>query len=538
MNREQTARTGITGVLAEIGLLLLSALLFAFSFPSMVSKWGFFPLGFFAFFPIFIVIHRSGWVRVFVYGCIYGFICYALFNFWLLKFHPLAIFIVPIIYAIYGLILFPVLKIADSLFPKYGYIFQAVIWVAYEYLKAQGFLGYTYGTIGYSQYLFLPFIRISSIFGVWGVSLLVVYPSVFIGNALKNGIQGARTFVRRHRIDLYVFGGLFAASVIFGFVSKADFGDSRRWRVALIQHNVDPWKHDYDDALDILIDLSNKAREKDPEIIVWSETAFVPAIDYHTKYRRNRETYELVKKLKDFLAGQEMPYVLGNDDGVLRRIGREERLDYNAALLFRDGEIVERYWKTHLVPFTENFPFEKRFPRVYRLLIEADTHFWEKGTEYTVFEAGGVSFSTPICFEDTFGYLSRKFVQNGAEVIVNLTNDSWSFSVAAMMQHMSMAVFRAVENKRSVVRSTNGGITCIIDPNGNITAMIPPFTEGYLVDEAVVYTGTDTAYTRWGDWFGFLMVLSAACSILAGGLTRILKYRKMRSSKGDNDVGR
>jgi apolipoprotein N-acyltransferase len=538
MKRRNTTRTGFGGIIAELGLLLAAAVLFALSFPSMAADRGFFPLGFFAVFPIFIVIHKSGWVRVFIYGLFFGFVSYALFNYWLLKFHPLAIFIVPVIYALYFLILFPALKIVDALFPRYGYIFQAVIWVAYEYIKSKGFLGYTYGIIGYSQYPFLPFIRISSIFGVWGVSLLVIYPSAVIGNALKKGAKGAAAFLKDHRVDLLVYAGVFIAAVLFGIASKADLGDSKKWRVALIQHNVDPWKHDYEDALNILIDLSRKAAEQGPEIVVWSETAFVPAVDYHTKYRRNRETYELVLRLKEFLAAQDVPYVIGNDDGVLKRVGREERIDYNAALLFEGGEITERYWKTHLVPFTENFPFEKRFPRIYKLLVEADTHFWEKGTEYTVFHAGGVAFSTPICFEDTFGYLSREFIRNGAEVIVNLTNDSWSYSTAAMMQHMSMAVFRAVENRRSVVRSTNGGITCIIDPNGRITARIPPFTEGFLVDEAVVYNEGTTAYTAWGDWFGFIMMISGFCILAAGGLTRILKYRKIKATEGDHQVER
>ncbi len=108
---------------------------------------------------------------------------------------------------------------------------------------------------------------------------------------------------------------------------------------------------------------------------------------------------------------------------------------------------------------------------------------------YTVFDAGGVRFSTPICFEDTFGYLCRGFVSRGADVLVNITNDAWSFSVPGAMQHMTMAVFRAVENRRSVVRSTNGGMTNIIDPNGRILFSLPPFTEGYLSGTVPVHTG-------------------------------------------------
>ena len=523
-------RTGFRGtfkdVLIDFALLIASAGFFGLAFPSGVSKWGFFPLGFVAFFPIFIIIHRSGWVRTLVFGLIYGFVSYAFFNFWLLKFHPLAIFIVPVIYAVYFLMLFPVLKLADTLFPDYGYLFQAVIWVAYEFLKTRGFLGYSYGVIGYSQYLFLPLARISAIFGVWGVSLLTVFPSCFLGNALKKGFGRFSAFFRKHRIEAYVFAGLFAAAIIFGVVSKSDISDAKQWRVALIQHNVDPWKHGYEAALNLLVDLSEEAVKEDPDIVIWSETAFVPAIEYHSKYRRNRETFELVERLLSFLEEQDVPYVLGNDDGQLERIGAKGRVDYNAALLFEDGELKERYWKTHLVPFTEYFPFERTFPGIYEWLRNADTHFWEKGTEHTVFEADGVSFSTPICFEDTFGYISREFVRNGTDVIVNLTNDSWSFSVASMMQHMAMSVFRSLENKRTVVRSTNGGITCIIDPNGKITARIGPFIEGYLVDDAPVYSEETTGYTRWGDWFGYMMIALSGASLIGGIVLRLMRRRK------------
>jgi apolipoprotein N-acyltransferase len=234
--------------------------------------------------------------------------------------------------------------------------------------------------------------------------------------------------------------------------------------------------------------------------------------------------YGLVRELREFLSEQPVPFVVGNDDGQLAKDeqGRNIRVDYNAAILFEKGEIVETYRKLHLVPFTENFPYKERLPRIYQWLKDADTHFWEEGDEYTVFDAAGVRFSTPICFEDTFPYLNRGFVRHGAEVLVNLTNDSWSKAVACEMQHMSIALFRALENKRTLVRSTNGGITCVIDPNGRITAMLPPFTEDYLIAEAPVYTAEQTLYTRWGDWFAFLVSILAVLG-LAAGLARHLR---------------
>ena len=122
------------------------------------------------------MVRRAGWGATFLYGAFFGFASYALYNYWLGSFHPLTLIIVPPIYSVYFLAVFPLLKAADSLFPRYGFLLQTLIWVAYEFIKIQGFLGYAYGIMGFSQYLFLPLARLSSVTGIWGVSLLVVLP--------------------------------------------------------------------------------------------------------------------------------------------------------------------------------------------------------------------------------------------------------------------------------------------------------------------------------------------------------------------------
>jgi apolipoprotein N-acyltransferase len=435
--------------------------------------------------------------------------------------------VVPPIYAAYFLLVIPAMKLADTLLPVYAFIPQSALWVCYEYfLKSNGFLAYSYGNIGYSQYLFLPFIRISSLFGVWGVSFLVVSASALAAGPLRDGLRGAGRRIRLYAVPAAVYTALFAAALAFGVFSLSDLSAARQWRVALVQQNVDPWKGGYAayaESLDADLRQSERAMREKPDIVIWSETSFVPAIEWHTRYRTDPKVYQLVKKLRDFLAAQDLPYVVGNDDGQLKRMesGEEVRVDYNAAILFQHGDIVSTYRKLHLVPFTESFPFQNTLPRIYGWLKSADTHFWEKGAEYTVFTADGVRFSTPICFEDTFGDLCRDFFRAGADVLVNLTNDAWSFSVAGAMQHMSMAVFRAVENKRTVVRSTNGGITCIIDPNGRITRILPPFVEGNLVGEVPVYTAETTLYMRWGDWFPWAMLVLAAGFLLAGAVGKL-----------------
>jgi apolipoprotein N-acyltransferase len=199
-------------------------------------------------------------------------------------------------------------------------------------------------------------------------------------------------------------------------------------------------------------------------------------------------------------------------------------------MLYEQGKLTGLYRKLHLVPFTEHFPYEKQLPWIYQALEAADTHFWEKGEEATVFSAGGFKFSSPICFEDTFGYLSRDFVRNGAEIIVNLSNDAWSASLPAQNQHLGMAVFRAVENRRSMVRSTASGQTCAVDPNGRVIALAPPFTESALTAEVPVIT-PNSPYTRFGDFLAFIFVGAAIILLIFGSFSYIIRIVKKGRSQ-------
>ena len=524
------SRVSLKQVLIEIGLLCLSAVIFALAFPSVANRWGIFPLAFISLTPFFLVINRCGWVRAALYGILYGYGSYALFNYWLATFHPFAIVIVPVIYAGYFLVLTPLLKLAHKVFPRYGFLVQASLWLGYEFLRTLGFLGYPYGNLGYSQYLFKPFIQISSVTGFWLVSLMVVLPSAFLGYALRDGIRGFMPFIRRQKLFIYIYAAVFVLMIIFGLTVKSDYSEYEQIKLGFVQHNADSWKgglRQYESNMKKMIALSEAALEEDDEIemMIWSETCFVPGIDWHSRYRSDPDRYRLVRQLTDFFKSQSIPYVIGNDDGQLEpdENGDLRRVDYNAVLLY-DEELKGTYRKTHLVPFTENFPYEKQLPWLYNALKDQGYHWWEKGTEYTVFEAAGVKFSTPICFEDVFGYLSREFVQRGAQIIVNLTNDSWSGSVAAEMQHAAMAVFRAVETRRTVVRGTNAGITCTIEPDGEITSMLEPFTEDYMISSVPVYDEKETFYVKWGDWFAYLNLIAGIAALLVGVVLSLKSY--------------
>ncbi|MFW5694612.1 MAG: apolipoprotein N-acyltransferase [Alkalispirochaeta sp.] len=532
-------RPRIVRQIQTVGLLLLGAVLFWVSFPNVVFRFGAYPVAFVALIPVVVAIRRMPWWATPFYGALYGFTAYALFNYWLATFHPLAIFIVPVIYAGYFFVVFPMLRLADGLFGRWAFLVQICVWMAYEWFRTQAYLGYSYGIMGYALFPAPALIQAADIGGVWIISFLVILPSFLIGQIINDHqIQVFASWRRLKAVltwrlpELVGYAVLITAAVVYGAFATVDYSRSPTWRLALVQQNIDPWIggfRAYERSLEVLIRESDRAlQEADPDAVIWSETSFVPSINYHTRYRTDQKRYALVQELMEYLERQEVPFVIGNSDGQLRRgaDGELRRVDYNAVLTFEAGGVLQgTYRKLHLVPFTEHFPYEDQLPWLHQLLVENNTNFWEEGSEWSVFELNGVKFSTPICFEDTFGYLSRGFVREGAEVIVNLTNDLWSYSEPSAMQHMGMAVFRAVENRRSVVRSTNGGMTTMIDPNGALLDLYPPFQEGYLAGDVPVYTEASTVYTAWGDWLAIVFVISAGASLLLGTVRRITRRR-------------
>ncbi|MDR1930771.1 MAG: apolipoprotein N-acyltransferase, partial [Treponema sp.] len=497
---------------------------------------------------------RSGPGTSALWGALYGYLSYAFLAPWLGSFHPYAGLFVSLIHLCYMALLFPLLKTALILYPRRGYILQWLLWLGYEYLKTRGFLGFPYGITGYTQWEILPLIQIASVFGVWGVSALVLFPSVYLGAAWKGGkvpgpglemrdlslsvggiVREAKAFFRREAVPALVWAAALGGALVFGFVSPGDYSAEPEAKIALIQQNADPWDTPggYRNALKTLTALSRASLEAEPDtdLVVWSETAFVPRIYWHLNYRDDDASYGVVKELLDFLALQRVPYLIGNDDGRQEAVsGSWDRVDYNAALLFEGDNIAGVYRKIHLVPFAEYFPYEKNFPRLYRALLKADTHFWKPGKEEVVFTAGKLRFSAPICFEDSFGYISRNFTRNGAELIVNLTNDGWAGDLSCQMQHLAMAVFRAVENRRSLVRAAATGQTCAVDPRGKVLAMAEPFTESFL-NVRLPLLKSSTPYTRWGDLWGILFSLSAAAVLLIGAIGGILGLIKTGRNK-------
>ena len=550
-NRERSLRT----LCSEVLVLLASAFVLAASFPGFLTDDGIAPLVFVALIPVFMVIRNTTWRCVWFHGFLFGLVYYFFFNYWLKGFHALAIVIAPVIKGGEMLLLFLALKAIDEAFPKKGYILKGAVWAAYAYLAENWFAGYPYGNIVYALYPYPVLYQTADITGIWGIICLMVFPQAAAADYLYPWVMGKREsfrlWLKSNLIPLIIWALLSVASIIYGIFSLAYWEDrtpSSTMRVACVQHNHDSWKGGYNTYRSNFNNLKRYTTESlvtDPDLVIWSETAFVPSVAWHTTYDAEGTVWEDIHDLTiDFVEYAEsigVPLLTGNPKSVIAdpslppydEDGNKNSVEYNTVILFQDGEIKGEYIKQHLVPFTEHFPYEKQLPWLYNLLKAMDYNWWIPGTEPTVFELNGVHFSTPICYEDAFGVLNAEYVASGAEVIINMTNDNWSKKPSAEWQHAEIAAFRSVETRKAMVRGTNSGITCLIVPTGEIQDPMKPFSMGTHTYEVPVYSQSDYGNTFYVEHIDLFAKIAIGVSIaaLAYWLIRKLYFLYLYLSK-------
>lgn len=550
-------------IFQNIFLLILSILLFVCSNPNFIFNKGLGFLAYFIYLPVLLLIHRTSFKTVWIYGIIYGAFSYGIFGYWLANFHPFGLAIAVISYSIILCVVFLVLKLIDKIFKRNKWLVFWLFICTYEYIKTLGFLGFSYGVCAYTQYRYPILIQICDVIGVFGFNALVIFPSMFLFSLInKNKIKDSiiNNFeidknVTDTNVEMYlkkekkladnstkstlIIGGVWVVLIIicliYGFVDLNKTNNNKYVTVAAIQNNEDPWKNgieEYTKNVRNLINLTNEAMELNPEIefVVWPETAVTPSILYQYYHPTDKNRYKLILNILNYINSKDAVFVIGN---AHLEDNRKQTLDrFNSTLVFESGKNVyppkpEIYSKQKLVPFTEDFPHNERFPKLYKKMLNGDTQMWEKGTENTVFDYRGLKFSTPICFEDTFGFVCRNMVNNGSRCFINLSNDAWSKSVACQNQHLAMAIFRSVENRVPTVRSTSSGETCIINENGEIQNIIPEFCESYAVGKVpVLSVYKKSIYTQFGDIFGQLEIILFSVILIIQLIRVIIKNIK------------
>jgi apolipoprotein N-acyltransferase len=330
--------------------------------------------------------------------------------------------------------------------------------------------------------------------GVHAVSLTLV-----AANAALTGVfvLGWRQAVG----GVMIAASLLAAVLGFGTWRLRQAPAQTEIRMAIMQPSIEQplkWEPRHArETLNIYLALTRLAGEGSPDVIVWPETASP------TVLRRDPELQRMLAAASADLRALLLVGSIDILDGTPRRIS-------NAAFLVSGQGIVGRYDKIHLVPFGEFVPLSGviGFVRGWAEFI-ADL---EPGSRAVVFPGPPAPFGVVICYEGIFPDLFRQFVNNGARVMVNMTNDGWFGRTSGPFQHLAMYPFRAVEHRIAVVRAANTGISAFIAPSGQIIRHLSLFERGVLSDRVPLRQG-ETLFTRIGDWVAWLSLVVSAASI-------------------------
>ena len=422
-------------------------------------------------------------------------------------------------HGVFGLVLS--LAAGGRAFSRRALLVAPFLWVAVELARTR-ITGLPWDLLGIAQVDNIPLARVATVTGVYGLSFEIM---------LVNTALAAAFLLRRDKCKILLGAGLAAALVLQAgrWISPPRLPSTHA--ALLVQENIPilqgaDWTKDYFEGT--LRDLtwislnppdsrasassdSASPKSRHFDLIVWPES---PA-PFYTGDPAFRDVVSNV-------ARQTNAWVITGSLGVRNASSspqRETEVYNSAALISPSGEWVGRYDKVHLVPFGEYVPFRRAMPFMDMLTKEVGD--FQRGSSRMPLDAGGARIGLIICYESIFPDEVRQFVANGAQVLVNISNDGWYGDSGAYAQHLNQTRMRAIENDRWLLSATNTGVTASIDPYGRIVARAERKVRSAL-QAAYELTSVTTFYTRHGDWFAYL------CAIISIGalLTRFTSHRK------------
>ena len=377
------------------------------------------------------------------------------------------------------------------------FLFAPVLWVSLEYLRStHSEFGFSWLGLGYSQFKTLQVIQMAEITGVYGISWLIMLLNAGLYLAWKTWREPGNMGARFISVTLLVFACWWGYGSVV--MDRPNTDKNSGLTVGLIQGNVEQfmkWNPVFQKVvMGKYRDLTLAAAQSKPQLIVWPETA-MPF--YYNQHPVGTEF------VNDLARQTQTPILFGsphkeNKDG--------HTIHYNSAYLVSEtGDTQNRYDKIHLVPFGEFVPFRELLFFVEKM-VEMIGDFG-RGKEATLFDVAGYKAGVSICYELIFPDLIRQAVKNGANFLINITNDAWFGKSAASYQHMSMGALRAVENRVPIVRAANTGISGTIDANGALRDETDLFVEAAKITKITPRQRGLTFYTAYGDVFSWICLV-------------------------------
>lgn len=459
------------------------------------------------------------------------------------------------------------------------------IWTAMEFIRSFLLSGFPWFFAGHTQYQYLPVIQIADITGVYGISFIIIMvnaaiadlilysfssrreipphasPPTSLNLSLKKGKysksgfsqveQGAMRRIKDLSKRLFpakqyhacLFPGrrliffsltcilplmLLSAILFYGLYWLRHYRPQEGPTLCMVQGNIPQdlkFESTEEDQIQILkkySDLSMRLKGTPVDLLVWPETMMPGILNINPEL-----TGRKIDLLSQFTATQLAQDLNTNllVGGIALTFAGEEQIYFNSAYAYsREGKLLDRYDKMHLVPFGEFTPLRKYFPFLANLVpYEIGLAHGHRRTLFHIdtLSQGSFSYGCSICYEDTVPSLIRKFKKDGVDFMVNITNDGWFRDSAELNQHLAIMVFRAVENRISMARAANTGISSFVAPDGTIYDKLSDSAgkyreiSGTLTNRIRFVKKHNTCYTLWGDWFSILCVTVSGIILFA-----------------------
>ena len=391
-------------------------------------------------------------------------------------------------------------------------VLTACLYVISEWVQSWFLSGLTWAKLSLTQYKDLFFIQSISLFGTYFTSFIIIFINSAIALYILNKSNKTISLIPVNKNNLLILSViiLYFANSYFGFFRlyiKNNFSseseNTPKITAEVVQGNISSYEKWEENGITKSLEIYKSLTEqynKNIDLSVWSETAIPTSINPGGR---------LYDNLRDFAVKNDLTLFTG-------AFYDNQDKEYNAIIAFdKNYDFIQPYGKRHLVPFGEYLPLEKILTSVFPFVsnISLFDSVLTPGEDSYVMNINGVKYGGLVCFDSIFPELARRSVNDGAEILIIVTNDSWFRDSPAIYQHNAQAVLRAVENNRYVIRSANTGISSIISPTGEIIRQSDVLQREVLIADVGIVRDK-TVYTVFGDVILYLSWIYVAVCVV------------------------
>ena len=507
-------------------LSILSGLLLSFSWPEI----GFPPLIFVAFIPLLLVekyISESGgrtsW-KFFGYSFITFFIFNITTTYWVWNATisgAFAAFVINALLMSFTFILFH--KVKRVLGNKRGYFTLIFFWISMEYLHLHWELAWPWLTLGNVFATIPEIVQWYEFTGVLGGSMWILLINIFLF------IWWDSERIKKKLIFPFT---ILLIPIIISLSLKTDFDKGKTIEVVIVQPNVDPYHDKFNRSpqvqLDDFITLSKEKITQKTKLLIGPETSLQESIwenkiEQTQSYQKLRRLQEDFPNLNIIIGASTFKYLGENKEENSRKLRDEKGWYnvYNSAIFLGSDSTISIYHKSKLVPGVEQIPYSFIFDLIADFTVDLGGISGSLSSDNTIdnFQFNDLRVLPLICYESIFGDI---ITSSNANLITIITNDGWWKNTAGYKQHFQYARLRAIEQRKSIIRSANTGISGLIHSNGEIIDQTN-WEEEIAINVKVHLNEKVTFYNRYGDYIGRISSFVAVLLLLSSFVKKRIK---------------